>query len=260
MLVFACAVGLGAQSLYSDGIYSLCDSVIAIPEEGDGNVKDKRAVKVLQILRQTFAMPKWTETKRDPFETLIVTIISQNTADRNTARAFERLSNRFEIKPEVLTKVDASQIEESLKTAGLYRNKAKTIKQVSRIVLEKFHGSLQSILSLPLEEARKTLIQMPGIGPKTADVVLLFSKRQPTMPVDTHVNRVTKRLGFAPANGDYEAVRTSLQSLYNPRDYLTVHVLLIAHGRRYCKARRPLCKQCPMNMHCPSRGLWDKND
>ncbi len=223
-------------------------------------MKDKRAATVLQILRQTFVMPKWTEAKRDPFETLIVTIISQNTADRNTARAFERLSNRFEIKPEVLAKTETSQIEESLKTAGLYRNKAKTIKQVSRIILEKFHGSLQPILSLPLEEARKTLIALPGIGPKTADVVLLFSVKQPTIPVDTHVNRVAKRLGFAPANGDYDAVRASLQSLYDPRDYLAVHVLLIAHGRRYCKARRPLCGQCPVNIYCPSRGLWDKND
>jgi endonuclease-3 len=221
---------------------------------------EKRASAVLAILRRTFTLPKWTEAKRDPFETLIVTIISQNTADRNTARAFEHLSKRFEIKPEVLAKAETSQIEESLKTAGLYRNKAKTIKQVSAIILEKFHGSLQPILSLPLEEARKTLVALPGIGPKTADVVLLFSTRQPTIPVDTHVNRVAKRLGFAPANGDYEAVRMSLQSLYNPHDYLAVHVLLIAHGRRYCKARRPLCKQCPVNMHCPSRGLWDKND
>ncbi len=223
-------------------------------------MKGKKAAEVLKILYQNFAMPKWTEAKRDPFKTLIVTIISQNTADRNTARAFERLSKRFEIKPEVLAKAETSEIEETLKTAGLYRNKAKTIKQVSTIILEQFHGSVQAILSMPLEESRKTLMAFPGIGPKTADVVLLFSAKQPTIPVDTHVNRVAKRLGFAPANGDYNAVRNSLQSLYNPRDYLAVHVLLIAHGRRYCKARHPLCEQCPVNMHCPSRGLWDKND
>ena len=223
-------------------------------------MEEKRAVAILKILRRTFTMPKWSEAKRDPFKTLIVTIISQNTADRNTARAFERLSKRFEIKPEALAQAENSQIEENLRTAGLYRNKAKIIKQVSRIILERFHGSVQPILSLPIEEARKTLMALPGIGPKTADVVLLFSAKQPTIPVDTHVNRVAKRLGFAPANGDYDAVRTSLQSLYNPRDYLAVHVLLIAHGRRYCKARRPLCAQCPVNMYCPSRGLWDKND
>jgi endonuclease-3 len=223
-------------------------------------VKDKRTATILQILRENFVMPKWTETKHDPFETLIVTIISQNTADRNTARAFERLSNRFEIKPEVLAKAETSQIEEALKTAGLYRNKSKTINRVSRIILEKFHSSLQPILALPLEKARETLMALPGIGPKTADVVLLFSAKQSTIPVDTHVNRVAKRLGFAPANGDYEAVRMALQSLYDPSDYLAVHVLLIAHGRRYCKARRPLCRQCPVNIYCPSRGLWDKND
>ena len=221
-------------------------------------MKDKRAATVLQILRETFMLPKWTKAKRNPFETLILTIISQNTADRNTARAFECLSNKFEIKPEVLAKTETSKIEETLKTAGLYRNKAKTIKQISRIILEKFRGSVQPILSLPLEEARKTLIQMPGIGPKTADVVLLFSAEKPTIPVDTHVNRVAKRLGFAPENGDYEAIRANLQSLYKPQDYLAVHVLLIAHGRSYCKARRPFCEQCPVNNHCPSRGLWNE--
>ena len=223
-------------------------------------MEEKRAVAVLNILQRTFTLSQWTGAKRDPFKTLIVTIISQNTADRNTARAFQSLSKRFEIKPEVLAKAENSQIEEALRVAGLYKNKAKTIKTASKIILEQFHGSLQSILSLPLGEARKTLIQIPGIGPKTADVILLFSAKQPTIPVDTHVNRVTKRLGFAPTNGDYEAVRTSLQLLYNPRDYLAVHVLLIAHGRRYCKDRRPLCAQCPVNMYCPSKGLGDKND
>jgi endonuclease-3 len=218
---------------------------------------ETRAATVLQILQQTLPMPAWSKSKRDPFETLIVTIISQNTADRNTARAFENLSKRFEIKPEVLAKAEISQIEESLKVAGLYKSKAKTIKQVSQAILKDFHGTLAPILSLPLEEARKTLTQFSGIGPKTADVVLLFSAKQPTIPVDTHVNRVAKRLGFAPANGDYETVRKNLQLLYNPSDYLAVHVLLIAHGRKYCKARHPLCAQCPVNMHCPSKGLWD---
>jgi endonuclease-3 len=216
---------------------------------------EERAAEVLRILRRTFAMPKWTEAKRNPFEMLIVTIISQNTADRNTARAFENLSKRFEITPEVLAKAETSQIEECLHVAGLYKNKAKTIKQVSKTILEKFHGTMAPILSLPLEEAREALTQFSGIGPKTADVVLLFSAKQLTIPVDTHVERVAKRLGFAPVNGDYEAVRKNLQKLYNPNDYLAVHVLLIAHGRKYCKAIRPLCEQCPVNMHCPSKGI-----
>jgi endonuclease-3 len=217
---------------------------------------ETRAATVLQILRQTLAMPAWSKSKSDPFETLIVTIISQNTADRNTARAFEHLSKRFEIAPEALANAETSQVEACIRAAGLYKSKAKTIKNVSKALVEDFHGTLAPILSLPLEEARKALTQFYGIGPKTADVVLLFSAKQPTIPVDTHVNRVTKRLGFAPENGNYEAVRKNLQLLYKPNDYLAVHVLFIAHGRKYCKARRPVCTQCPVNMHCPSKGLW----
>lgn len=216
--------------------------------------------KILRILRKTFAMPKWISSDNDPFKTLIVTIISQNTSDRNTAKAFENLSNKFKMTPEALANAETDQIEECLKVGGLYKNKAKTIKQISKIILEEYHSDLEPILSLPLEEARETLMQLPGVGPKTADVMLLFCGERPTIPVDTHVNRVSKRLGLAPADADYEAVREALQTTYNPKDYLAVHVLLISHGRKYCKARIPLCKECPIRMLCPSRYLWEKND
>jgi endonuclease-3 len=220
---------------------------------------DNRSKKVLEVLRKTFAMPKWIASS-DPFKTLIVTIISQNTADRNTARAFENLSNKFNITPEALAKANEREIEESLKVAGLYRNKAKTIKRISIGILEKYQGNLKPILSLSIEEAREMLMQFPGVGPKTADVVLLFCAKQNTIPVDTHVNRVSKRLGLAPAEGNYEAVRKALQAIYDPKDYLPVHVLLILHGRQYCKARAPLCKECPINMFCPRGHLRDRND
>lgn len=216
---------------------------------------EERAAKILAVLRKAFTMPKWVYSKKDPFETLITTIISQNTADRNTAKAFEKLSKHFQITPEVLANAETKKIEECLKTAGLYRNKANRIKQVSKIISEKFHGNLDEILSLPFEEARKTLIQLPGVGPKTADVVLLFCSKNPTIPVDTHVNRVARRLGLAPLVGDYECVRESLQSLYKPTDYMNVHVLLILLGRKYCKAKKPLCAQCVLNALCPKASL-----
>jgi endonuclease-3 len=221
---------------------------------------ERRSEKILKELRKTFSMPKWLTSTSDPFNTLIVTIISQNTADRNTEKAFEKLSNKFRIVPEVLANARKSQIEECLKVGGLYRNKAKMIKQTSKMLLEQYGGKLEPILSLPLEDARKALLQLPGVGPKTADVVLLFSARKPTIPADTHVNRVSKRLGLAPADGGYEDVRQALQSLYDPKEYLAVHVLLIQHGRRYCKAGIPLCQQCPIRTLCPSRHLWDKNE
>jgi endonuclease-3 len=214
-----------------------------------------RAEKILRILRKTFTLPKWTTSNRKPFKTLIVTIISQNTANRNTAKAFENLSKQFQIAPEALANAETNKIEECLKVAGLYRNKSKTIKKVSRIIMQKFRGNLTQILSMPFEEARKNLLQLPGVGPKTADVVLLFCAEKPTIPVDTHVNRVSKRLDLAPRNGDYKAIRKSLQALYDPKDYLAVHILLILLGRKYCKARNPLCKQCPVNVLCLSRKI-----
>jgi endonuclease-3 len=219
---------------------------------------ETKAITVLQTLKNSLSTPKLVKPKNDPFETLIVTIISQNTADTNTEKAFENLSNHFEITPQTLSKAETSKIEACLHVGGLYKNKAKTIRTVSTIILEKFNGSLKPVLSLPFDEARKTLIELPGIGPKTADVVLLFSANKPTIPVDTHVNRVAKRLGLAPLNGDYETVRLSLQAFFDQKDYLDVHLLLIAHGRKYCKARNPHCCECPVNIYCPSKSLGEK--
>jgi endonuclease-3 len=219
---------------------------------------DKQAENILLVLKENLAMPLWMVSQRMPFETLIATIISQNTADTNTERAFENLSKQFEITPQAMANAERGKIEACLHVAGLYKNKAKAIQAVSEIVAEKWGGSLAPVLSLPLDEARKKLLELPGVGSKTADVVLLFSAGQPTVPVDTHVNRVSKRLGLAPKDGDYDAVRLSLQAAFDPEDYLTVHLLLIAHGRKYCKARKPLCNSCPVNSYCPSKGLGDK--
>jgi len=211
---------------------------------------DTRSQEILKTLREAFSMPKWTTSTCDPFRMLIVTIISQNTNDRNTEKAFKNLSNKFRIDPETLGNAKALDIQKNLEVAGLYRNKSKAIKQVSQIILEKYHGNMKQLLSLPLEDARRELLQLPGVGPKTADVVLLFSAGKPTIPIDTHVNRVSKRLGLAPEDGGYEIVRAALQSLYDPRDYFAVHILLILHGRRYCRARTPLCEECPVSSLC----------
>lgn len=219
-----------------------------------------RAQTILQILRETSAVPTMAKQKNDPFETLIITIISQNTADINTDRAFENLSKNFEITPQVLAEAKTTEIEACLHVGGLYKNKAKAIRTVSNIIVEKFDGSMKPILSKPFEEARKMLTALPGVGPKTADVVLLFAANQQTIPIDTHVDRVSKRLSLAPLSGDYETVRLSLQSFFDPKDYQTVHLLFIAHGRKYCKAKNPHCQPCPVNNLCPSRILGAKHD
>ena len=215
---------------------------------------------ILRILQEILQLPRLVKPKIDPFETLVLTIISQNTTDANAERAFEALSKQFEITPQVLAEAEISEVEVCLHVAGLYHAKAKAVRAASNIIVEKLGGSLASVLSLPLSEARKTLMELPGVGPKTADVVLLFSGNQPTIPVDTHVNRVSKRLGWVPANCDYEDVRLSLQRLFEPKDYLPVHLLLIAHGRSYCRARHPRCRLCPVYDYCPSNGLGNTHD
>ena len=220
------------------------------------NVKD-RATRILQKLQNTFSLPKWADSSKKPFRTLIRTVLSQATADKNTNRAFRNLSERFSITPEALAKADVEEVEEAIRVAGLYRNKSRVIKNLSRVIIEEFDGSLDFIYSLPLEEARSKLISMPGVGAKTADIVLLFCAGRPIIPIDTHVKRVSKRLGLAPSEGNYEEIREALQSLCPPRDYLSVHLLLISLGRKYCKARKTLCKPCPVNTLCPSKRIED---
>ena len=216
-----------------------------------------QAKEILHILKRSFSIPRRTRSNRDPFRTLIITVLSQATADKNTARAFENLSRRFFITPEVLAKANVEEIEDAIRVGGLYRNKSRVIKTISRVILEQFNGSLDFIYSLPLERARKTLLNIPGVGPKTADVVLLFCAGKPTIPVDTHVNRVSKKLGLAPPKADYEGVRRALETLYSPEDFLSVHLLLIELGREFCRARKPMCKPCPVNTLCPSKMAWD---
>jgi endonuclease-3 len=220
-------------------------------------LQKKRAEEILHILRDNFSLPSWANSNRDPFRTLILTVLSQATADRNSAQAFRNLQKRFTITPESLSKAEIGDIENAIKVGGLYRNKAKVIKAVSRIILNHHEGSLDFIYSLPFEDAREALLTLPGVGPKTADIVLLFCAKKPAIPVDTHVNRVSKRLGLAPEKAGYEGVRGALESLYSPEDYLDVHLMLISHGRKFCKARKPLCKDCPVNSLCPSRRTGD---
>lgn len=219
--------------------------------------EERRAQQILRILRREFSLPDWVNSPKKPFSTLIRTVLSQATNDKNTSRTFRNLSERFEITPRALAEADVKEIEEAIRIGGLYRNKSRVIKELSRVIVEKFDGTLDFVYSLPLEEARKLLMALPGIGPKTADVVLLFSANKPVLPVDTHVNRVSKRLGFVASKADYERVRQTLESFYPPENYLAAHLLLIMLGRKYCKAGNPLHGSCPVNTLCPSAKLGD---
>jgi endonuclease-3 len=217
----------------------------------------KRAQQILRILRMEFSLPNWVNAPKEPFSTLIRTVLSQATNDKNRDKAFRNLSEKFEITPKALAEADLKEIERAIRIGGLYRNKSRVIKELSRVIVERFGGKLNFVYSLPFEEARRLLMDLPGIGPKTADVVLLFSANRPVLPVDTHVNRVSKRLGLVASDANYERIRQALESFYSPKDYLAAHLLLIMLGRKYCKARNPMHKSCPVNMLCPSVKIGD---
>jgi len=212
-----------------------------------------RAKAILEILKKNFPIPNPSTVCKDPFKLLVRTVISQSTAEKNVARAYENLLSKMPITPEHISEADVKEIEEALRVAGLYRNKSMALKKIADEIIERFGGSLDFIYSLPLNEAREKLMSLPGIGPKTADIILLFCADKPVLPVDTHVKRVSKRLGLVVEDkGGYESIRSRLESLYKPEEYFAVHMLLIALGRRFCKALKPLCDLCPVKNLCPS--------
>lgn len=186
----------------------------------------------------------------NPFELLIATMLSQNTNDRNAIRAYRNLKRKFELKPEVLARADLSELEEAIKVAGLYRMRARAIKEVSEEVLKRYEGDLGRVLSLPLEEARGELSSLPKVGPKTSDVLLLMMADRATMPVDTHITRISRRLGIVSPKAGYEEIRAVLMKAIPKDEYLHAHLALIAFGRTYCKARKPRCPDCPLRDIC----------
>jgi len=186
------------------------------------------------------------------FETLIRTILSQNTSDVNSNRAMEKLKSLFQITPEVLSQAPVRELIECIRSAGLYRVKAPRIKKVSSIIVDRFGGDMDTILERGPAEARSTLTTFPGVGYKTADIVLAFVAGHPTIPVDTHVTRVSKRLGIVRMNARYEEIRLALERLVPPSRRVRMHLSLIRFGREICKAPRPLCPKCLVNRICPS--------
>ncbi|MDH5443828.1 MAG: endonuclease III [Hadesarchaea archaeon] len=214
------------------------------------DLKCKRRLMVAILNRLGAEFELWRRYTNDPFLLLVGTVLSQNTNWRNTRAAYNRLVAKFRT-PEQLARSEVREIQKLIKPAGLYRMKSKRLKELARIVLERYHGNLSTLLQKPPEEARRELLSLPGIGYKTADVLLVFGAGRDVLPIDTHIFRISKRLGFAPSKANYEEVRFDLEELTPTGRRGEAHVLLIQHGRRYCLARNPLCDKCPINDLCP---------
>jgi len=205
--------------------------------------------RVLRVLEGCYGVPRHCK-RTSVLAFLINGILSQNTNDRNRDLARERLWKSFGTF-EAMARAPAGRIASAVKVAGLGRQRAETIKRVLSWAKKTFGGySLEAVRKMDSDEALSLLSSVKGVGVKTAALVLLFECRRDINPVDTHIARVAKRLGFAPERAAPEKVFRRLQPLIPKGKHLSAHLNLIRLGRELCRARNPRCAECPLSGIC----------
>ena len=209
----------------------------------------RRALAVHQRLLEVYGEPAWRHPL-PPLDELISTILSQSTNDLNRDRAFEELRRRFPTWEEVRDAPRRSVVS-AIRQAGLANQKAPRIQKVLRqITAERSRLELDFLRALPPAEARRWLLRFKGVGPKTAAIVMLFSLDMPAFPVDTHIHRVSGRIGLRPPKASAEQAHELLAGLFLPETFKAAHLNLIRLGREVCQARRPACERCPVTKWC----------
>ena len=205
----------------------------------------KKAIEVHERLLKKFGEPIW----RNPLpaiDELVSTFLSQNTNDINRDRAFDTLRAKLPTWEEVRDAPEAEVIE-AVRIAGLANTKGPNIQRALRqISEERGELDLSFLKEMPVEEARAWLTKFKGVGPKTAAIVLLFSLGMPAFPVDTHVYRITGRVGLRPEKISVEKAHPHLEGVFPPESYYAAHLNIIRLGREICKARKPICIDCPL--------------
>ncbi len=204
--------------------------------------KRERATRVLAGLKELYPGAATELAFRTPFELLVATVLSAQATDVSVNRATPALFARFPDAP-ALAAATPEDVEPFIQTIGLYHSKAKNLTAAARLLVERHDGDVPDTL--------QELTALPGVGRKTANVVLANAFGQPTIAVDTHVGRLARRLRFS-RHDDPDKVERDLQKLFAEDDWVFVHHGLILHGRRVCKARRPECERCPLCDDCPS--------
>ena len=209
-----------------------------------------KARKIYELLLDEYGEPVW-KPSRSGFEQLIQTILSANTTDRNSGKAFETLKERFAGDWDAVRTAPLDEIKDAIRVAGMYNQKAPHIVQTLEILFrEEGSYSLEHLREMEPSAAQSYLQRFPGVGHKTASIVLLFSYGMAAFPVDTHVQRVTQRLGMSGRRASAEKIKAVWEEMLPAETYFSLHVNLIRHGRTVCKARTPRCSYCVLQEEC----------
>ncbi|NLX62302.1 MAG: endonuclease III [Tissierellia bacterium] len=196
--------------------------------------------EVIGILLKTYPDAKSELNFSNPFELLIATILSAQTTDVQVNKVTEKLFKKYKT-PEDFLKLTEEELREKIKSIGFYRNKSKNILATCKILVEKYKSKVP--------DTREELMELPGVGRKTANVVLSNAFGKDAIAVDTHVFRVSNRIGLANSDNVSDTER-DLMEIIDKNMWSKAHHLLIFHGRRICKARKPLCEECPLTDYC----------
>ena len=209
---------------------------------------------MIAILDEVYGRAPQQASAAPVFE-LVLTLLSQHTSDRNSGQAMHRLIARFPTWDAILA-APVLEVEEAIRPGGLAPTKSKRLQELlAEVKARRPDWDLDFLRGLPLAEAKVWLTSLPGVGPKTAACVLLFALERPALPVDTHVERVSKRLGLVAPKMPADRAHDALEALLQPDEVYAFHVDLIQHGRRTCHARGPKCEACPLLGRCPQVGV-----
>jgi len=206
-------------------------------------------MKLLEKELETFGLPPVSamaeEDVVDPFRILVSTIISARTKDEVTGPATERLFALAD-RPETMRKLPEEKIEKAVYPAGFYRTKAKAIRKASREIVERFGSRVPDTI--------EELLTLPGVGRKTANLVVTLAHGRAGICVDTHVHRITNRWGYVNTKTPHETEQ-ALRAKLPKRHWIGINTLLVMHGRNICKPVSPFCSRCPVRRHCDRIGV-----
>jgi endonuclease III related protein len=232
--------------------------------------KPRAESRVAEAARNGAILPSYFETlakalgpmhwwpARTPFEVIVGAILTQNTAWQNVEKAIANLRRERLLTPQAIERVSTPRLARLVRPSGYFRQKAKKLKAFVRFLRDEYGGSLARMFKTPTIQLRQRLLGVYGIGPETADSILLYAGGHPIFVVDAYTHRILGRHALAPLKPDYEAVRSLFETNLptDARLYNEFHALLVNVGKNWCRPREPRCFECPLKGHLPADSLW----